>query len=92
ENLRGCGSEVGGWSGAKNRSLTQSSRSKLRPPIITNSFCHPEALLFRIWASKETEVRDRKIKRNWLAVEWFSVRRESREALASRFRPRALSE
>ncbi|WP_218962697.1 hypothetical protein, partial [Mesotoga sp. H07.pep.5.3] len=38
---RGWGSKVGGWSGAKNKSLTQSSRNKLRPRIRTNSFCHP---------------------------------------------------
>ena len=33
-------SEVGAWSGEKNKSLTQSSKRKLRPRIRTNSFCH----------------------------------------------------
>ncbi|PNE22317.1 hypothetical protein V511_08670 [Mesotoga sp. Brook.08.YT.4.2.5.1] len=35
---------------SKEQELDQSSRTKLRPRIRTNLFCHPEALLFRIWA------------------------------------------
>ncbi|PNS39455.1 hypothetical protein RJ60_08880 [Mesotoga sp. B105.6.4] len=35
---------------SKEQELDQSSRRKSRPRIRTNLFCHPEALLFRIWA------------------------------------------
>ena len=35
---------------SKEQELDQSSRRKLRPRIRTNLFCHPEALLFMIWA------------------------------------------